>query len=94
MKLFFYYVTHSAKNALKKLFKTWVLVFFVIIIGGGLLIGGTIGLLIRNAVPKDPEPGIATEVPNTPAPEDEVPIMDVMELAAGGVVLLFFVIGV
>ena len=94
MKLFFYYVTHSAKNALKKLFKTWVLVFFVIIIGGGLLIGGTIGLLIRNAVPKDPEPGIETELPDTPVPEDEVPIMDVMELAAGGVVLLFFVFGV
>ena len=94
MKLFFYYVTHSAKNALKKLFKTWVLVFFVIIIGGGLLIGGMIGLLIRNAVPKDPAPAIETEVPEEPLPDEEIPIMDVMELAAGGVVLLFFVFGV
>ena len=35
MRLFFYYVFHTAKNSLKKLFKTWVLVFLVICLAGG-----------------------------------------------------------
>ena len=49
MKLFFYYLFHSAKNALKKLFKTWVLLFFVIMLGGGLILGATIGTLLKKS---------------------------------------------
>ena len=38
MKLFFYYALHTFKNQLKKLFKTWVLIFFAVcmVIGIGL----------------------------------------------------------
>ena len=39
MKLFLYYALHTFKNQLKKLFKTWVLVFIVLCA----LIGGLIG---------------------------------------------------
>lgn len=94
MKLFFYYVTHSALNSLKKLFKTWVLVFFVIMLVGGLLFGGLIGLLASKAIPDD-EPGIEKQE-ELPPPDDadEVPVMDILELAAGAVILLFFVLGV
>ena len=96
MKLFFYYVTHSALNALKKLFKTWVLVFFVVMLVGGLLFGGLIGLLASKAIPDEgEEPGIEAEIQVPEAePEDEVPVMEILELAAGAVVLLFFTLGV
>lgn len=105
MKLFFYYVFHSAKNALKKLFKTWVLVFFVVMLAGGLLIGGTIGLILKNTLPEEPdEPAIGQEEPDWQAepgkevlpdnPEEEMPVMDVLELAAGGIILILFIIGV
>ena len=105
MKLFFYYVFHSAKNALKKLFKTWVLVFFVVMLAGGLLIGGTIGIILKNTLPDEPdEPAIGQEDPDWQAepgkevlpdnPEEEMPVMDVLELAAGGIILVLFIIGV
>ena len=96
MKLFFYYVTHSILNSLKKLFKTWVLVFIAIMLAGGLLVGGAIGLILSHAVPDDPEPGIETEIPDPeePDPADEAPVMDILELGAGAVILFLFVAGV
>lgn len=93
MKLFFYYVTHSALNAIKKLFKAKVLLVFVLFLAGGLLVGGTIGLLLKKAVPDIPEQ-TQTEVPAASEPEDEVPLMEILELGAGAVVLAFFVFGV
>ncbi|MBQ5567269.1 MAG: hypothetical protein IIT35_05380 [Oscillospiraceae bacterium] len=39
MRLFGYYALHSFVNQLKKLFKTWVLIFIVVC----MLIGGLIG---------------------------------------------------
>lgn len=54
MRLFFYYVSHSLLNTLKKLLKTWVAVFLVLAVGGA-VIGGIIGL-IASAVIKEDEP--------------------------------------
>lgn len=45
MRLFAYYVFHSVLNTLKKLLKTWVAVFLVLCVAGGLL-GGIIGTVI------------------------------------------------
>ena len=105
MKLFFYYVFHSAKNALKKLFKTWVLVFIVVMLIGGLLVGTVIGSILSHTLPDETEdPGLEQEdtawqedpgeavLPEDP--DEEVPLMDVLELAAGGIILIVFVIGI
>ena len=45
MRLFLYYSLHSFKNQVKKLFKTWVLVFFLACFLIGAVIGGVIGFL-------------------------------------------------
>ena len=45
MRLFLYYITHSFLNTLKKLLKTWVAIFLVLMVGGG-LVGGVIGSVI------------------------------------------------
>ena len=97
MKLFFYYLFHSAKNALKKLFKTWVLVFFVIMIGGGLILGATIGTLIKKSGVADDidKPAEEQQAPEPSAtPEELAEVRQVVELAAGGVILLVFVLNV
>ena len=39
MELFFYYALHSLKNQIRKLFRTWVVIFFAVIVVAGLLIG-------------------------------------------------------
>ena len=47
MRLFFYYVTHSLLNTIKKLLKTWVAIFVVLMIFGG-LVGGFMGMIISS----------------------------------------------
>ena len=37
MRLFFYYITHSFLNTIKKLLKTWVAIFVVLMICGGIM---------------------------------------------------------
>ena len=49
MRMFLYYALHSVKNQLKKLFKTWVLIFFVACAIFGGIIGISIGMLADNA---------------------------------------------
>jgi len=46
MRLFFYYAFHTILNTLKKLLKTWVAIFLVLTVCGGL-----IGLLVGRLVP-------------------------------------------
>ncbi len=105
MKLFLYYVLHSAKNALKKLFKTWVLIFFLVMLVGGVVVGITVGTLLSHTIPDDPsEPGTEQTDPGWQKepgeivlpedPQDETPVMDILELASGAIILLFFVLGV
>ena len=126
MRLFFYYVFHTAKNSLKKLFKTWVLVFLVICLAGGLLVGAIIGGIASKVIPDDLKesmeegtpPGQSSEDPGNPAGQntddpgsqnpddpdseiivdvsvpDEVPVMDLLELAAGMILLLSFTFAV
>lgn len=46
MRLFFYYVSHTFINSIKKLFHTWVAVFFGCLLLFGVLIGaGSVGLI-------------------------------------------------
>ncbi|MBR3082445.1 MAG: putative ABC exporter domain-containing protein [Clostridiales bacterium] len=68
MRLFFYYVSHSLLNTLKKLLKTWVAVFLVLAVGGA-VIGGIIGL-IASAVIKEDEPEQNTTISITEEGEE------------------------
>ena len=101
MRLFTYYVLHTFKNQLKKLFKTWVLIFLVVC----MVLGGVIGLLagvISDSMDSEPESGLVGEeyAAETDEAEDweefeEVSLFDVVgitendliELIAGGVIL-------
>lgn len=49
MRLFSYYVLHTFKNQLKKLFKTWVLIFVVACI----VLGGLIGIILGTVLDDD-----------------------------------------
>ncbi len=98
MKLFGYYVWHSFVNQLKKLFKTWVLIFFVCCFALGIVIGVGAGMLSDLNDTQNPDtPPIGEEVP----PGEEEPIspeevLPVVELAIGGIILaviLFQIIG-
>ncbi len=96
MRLFGYYAWHSFINQIKKLFKTWVLIFFVACFAIGGIIGVGAGMLEEAAEPTDP--GYAEE---QPLPEDaideEIPLdpaeaLQITELVAGGIVLGMFVL--
>ena len=88
MRLFLYYAVHSIKNGLKKLFKTWVLVVFLVFMLGGAAIGLIAGSLLSKG--EDPT---QTEAPVEAEEEPvELPMeaMDLAELAVGAVIVLFF----
>ncbi len=92
MRLFGYYAWHSLKNQVKKLFKTWVLIFFLVCFLLGGVIGVSVGMLEDAAEPEDP--GYSEEIP----PVEEEPVEEpdpellqgILELAAGGIVLAMF----
>ena len=67
MRLFLYYVTHSLLNTIKKVMKTWVAIFLVLMIAGAVF-GGAIGMFIGKM-----EDGF----------EDETEITTVMEEDSG-----------
>ena len=91
MSFFGYYALHTFKNQLKKLFKTWVLVFFLVCVVLGVAIG-LIAALVDGEEPEDlpPEGEIAGEIEDpaeTPDPEEAAAIV---ELAAGALVMVIF----
>ena len=99
MKLFFYYAFCSVKNQLRKLFKTWVAVFFAVCLLFGVLIGlGTVALdeLASEEMPSEEEEVV---LPDEEFPADEemteadiAQMMQIIELIVGGVILLVFVL--
>ncbi len=94
MKLFGYYAWHSFINQIRKLFKTWVLIFFVVCF----LLGGVIGVgvaMLEDAAPGEEDPGYTEELPeeelppeNPLSPEEAAGLT---ELVVGGIVLAVFV---
>ena len=99
MKLFFYYAFCSVKNQLRKLFKTWVAVFFAICILFGVIIGlGAAALdnLASEEMPPEAEEDVLPDEELYPeeemTEEDIAQMMQVIELIAGGVILLVFVL--
>lgn len=85
MKLFFYYVTRSVKNQIRKLFKTWVAVLLAVSIGFGLLIGLGAAML-DEAFPEEESEEAVEEEEWTDT--DTAMAVQIAELAVGGVILL------
>ncbi len=94
MRLFGYYVLHTFKNQLKKLFKTWVLIFILACVVLGICIGA-----IAAAVTDDgEEPAGEGEIYENPDDSEEQSLSEslgideagLIELAAGAIVLLMF----
>ncbi len=106
MRLFFYYVLHSSFNALRKLFKTWVLIFILVCFVMGGLIGGGAAIFSEHFFP-DTEQTEAQTAPagdEIEAPEnaqdiavsalDGLPVeaADLIELVAGAIIALIFLV--
>ena len=70
MKLFAYYVFHSVLNTLKKLLKTWVAVFLVLMVAGGLL-GGIIGTVISAVADEEESHTETVEIEDDSEDEDD-----------------------
>ena len=99
MKLFFYYAFCSVKNQLRKLFKTWVAVFFAVCLLFGVLIGlGAAALdeLAEEEMPPEVEEEVLPDeefsADEEMTEEDIAEMMQIIELIAGGVILLVFVL--
>ncbi len=103
MRMFFYYAIHSVKNQIKKLFKTWVLVFLLVCMLFGGIIGLGIGFLADEADTLEDtsyseeleEEEITEDIAEDefPIPEGiEYPEREFTELAAGAIILavIFF----
>lgn len=99
MRLFGYYALHSFVNQVKKLFKTWVMIFIAVCFLVGILIG-----LFAAAVSEHVDQGRETEITEeiAPQPEEAEPEIsfseamgirdfDMLELIIGGILLGMFV---
>ena len=100
MRMFFYYVLHTLKNQIRKLFKTWVAIFLVVCFAMGLLFGG-LGAMLDEAFPEEelpedeyeetlPDEEFEEEFEEVPMTEEE--ILTVVEVIASGLAFLLLLI--
>ena len=90
MRMTLYYMTHTVKNQIKKLFRTWVAIFLAVCLGMGLIFGFAAAGLASLFEEEIPEEEITEVAPEEIAPEDtltEEQRNGVIELVAGGIVL-------
>ena len=71
MRLFAYYALHSFKNQLKKLLKTWVLIFLAVCVAFGVMVG-LIAAAIENHVEETKQEELVQEEMVESEPEEEV----------------------
>lgn len=94
MRLFGYYAWHSFVNQLRKLFKTWMLIFLAVCFLFGCLIGFGMAALEDAAEPEEPavvEEDITEEDLEALQAELDISPMDLSELIAGGLILAVLV---
>lgn len=96
MRMFFYYVLHTLKNQIRKLFKTWVAIFFVVCFAMGLLFGG-LGAMLDEAFPEEelPEDEYEEVLPDEEFEEElmtEEELLTVVEVIASGLAFLLLLI--
>ena len=92
MRLFGYYAWHSFVNQLRKLFKTWVLIFLVICMAVGALIG--VGAAMLDDASGEDEEIVESEItPEEPGAMEQLGIEpeEIVELVVGGIILVVFV---
>lgn len=95
MRLFTYYVLHTFKNQLRKLFKTWVLIFLLICIVFGVVIG-LFAAAVDDAQPEEPGPAEAVVEETSGLDGVDITPNELIELIAGGAILgvfLFMIFG-
>ena len=92
MRLFGYYACHSFVNQLRKLFKTWVLIFLVVCMAIGALIG--VGAAMLDDAAGGDEEIVESEItPEEPSAIEQLGIEpeEIVELVVGGIILVVFV---
>ena len=92
MRLFGYYAWHSFVNQLRKLFKTWVLIFLVICMAVGALIG--VGAAMLDDASGEDEEIVESEIiEEEPGTMEKLGIEpeEFVELIVGGIILVVFV---
>ncbi len=97
MKLFFYYAFCSVKNQLRKLFKSWVLIFFAVCFAFGILVGVGAAALEELAGDYIEEEEVTEDTAEDEeedaemTEEDVALLLSIVELGLGGIVLLLLV---
>ena len=92
MRLFGYYAWHSFINQLRKLFKTWVLIFLVVCMAIGALIG--VGAAMLDDAAGGDEEIVESEItPEEPGAMEQLGIEpeEIVELVVGGIIRVVFV---
>ena len=106
MRMFLYYAFHSFINQIKKLFKTWVMVFIIVCFVFGMGIG-ILAVTISDLAEKNKEETEITETVDAPdedaaEPEEEKPHIirdgigydNFLELVAAGIVIVLFALSI
>ena len=84
MRLFLYYVSHSLLNTIKKVMKTWVAIFLIIIVFGS-VIGLVSSLFDKNDTSEDDGQGTSvTLIQDDEGPGEEIDLDDAVEERFGG----------
>ena len=101
MRLFTYYILHTFKNSLRKLLKTWVLIFLVVCLVVGIGAGLFAAFLedsVDEPLPEDPAQTEPADEPDFEDWEEEsifdaigIEAIDLIELIAGNIILAVFV---
>lgn len=94
MRLFGYYAWHSFVNQLRKLFKTWVLIFLIACMAIGVIIGIGAAVLEDATGQEEAVEEVIVEDESSPSEELGIESGDLLEFIAGGVILAVFVFNV
>ncbi len=89
MRLLGYYILHTVKNGIKKLFRTWVAVVIAIALVLGLVVG-LVGGTVSSLIDEDTSDTVYEEeyIEEEMTPEDTAMMLAVLEAIVGGVILL------
>lgn len=102
MRLALYYICHTFKNQLRKIFKTWVAVFFAVCLVLGVVVGLGAGFIVSlsDDTSSSSSETVSDDSSVQPSEDDEIiltheeiaEVQEIFELAVGGIALLVFVL--